>query len=127
MTRILAAAAVLLVLGGCTQEPKGRRRLYPATGPYVVTAIDYHFHDAHPSEPIPIDRALQFSNQGRNLHNVTIPGTDIDRDIRPGVRVTYDPIGSLFEEPGEYPFYCELHRDRAMSGVLRVVEARANE
>jgi hypothetical protein len=121
--RILAAVAVLVLLGGCTEGPAGRRRLYPTTGPYVVTAIDYHFHDAHPSEPIPLDRPLQFSNQGKNLHNVTIPGTDVDRDIRPGVRVTYEPVGSLFDAPGRYPFYCELHRDRAMSGVLVVVSS----
>jgi hypothetical protein len=44
------------------------------SGPYVVTAIDYHFHDAHPSLPIRLGQAVQFSNQGRNPHNVTIEG-----------------------------------------------------
>ncbi len=110
---------------GCSEPSSGPRTLYPSTGPYVVTAIDYHFHDAHPSQPIPLDRALQFSNQGSNLHNVTIPGTSVDRQIRPGRRITFEPIGSLFEEPGRYAFYCDLHRDRGMSGVLMVAAARA--
>ncbi|MGH2684202.1 MAG: cupredoxin domain-containing protein [Actinomycetota bacterium] len=113
-------AAVVLVTTGCGGEGLSTR----PERPYVVTAIDYHFHDAHPSRPIPLDRALEFSNQGRNVHSVTIPGTDVDRNIRPGERVTFEPIGSLFEEPGRYPFYCRFHRDRAMSGTLVVAPAR---
>jgi plastocyanin len=114
--------ALLLVglLAGCTEEEPGRRSLYPTTGPYVVTAIDYHFHDAHPSLPIPADRVLEFSNQGRNPHNVTIPGFDVDRTFRPGERFSFDPVGSVFPAPGRYPFYCKLHRDRGMSGVIVV-------
>ncbi len=89
------------------------------TGPYVVTAIDYHFHDAHPSLPINAQRPVQFSNQGNNLHNVTIPGTDFDRNIRPGRRVTIPAIGAVLE-PGRHPFFCSLHADREMKGVLVV-------
>jgi plastocyanin len=92
----------------------------------VITAIDYHFHDAHPSAPIPLDRAVQFSNQGRNRHNVTIEGTGYSRTFGPGRRFTIDPIGSLLTEPGRYPFYCKLHADRGMSGVL-VVTGPDNE
>jgi plastocyanin len=90
----------------------------------VVTAIDYHFHDAHPSQPIPLDRALEFSNQGSNAHNVTIPGFGVDRTFRPGVRFAFEPVGSLFAEPGRYSFFCRLHRDRGMSGTLVVVAER---
>jgi hypothetical protein len=94
----------------------------PDARPYVVTAIDYHFHDAHPSLPIPLDRAVQFSNQGRNPHNVTIEGTAYDHTIEPGERITIDPIGSLLPSPGRYAFVCRLHADRGMSGVLVLVE-----
>jgi plastocyanin len=107
--------AALLVLPSCDEEgPAGD------AGPYVVTAVDYHFHDAHPSLPIALDRAVQFSNQGRNRHNVTIEGTDYDRTFRPGLRITIDPVSSLLDEPGSYPFFCRLHADRGMSGVLVV-------
>ena len=91
------------------------------TRPYVVTAIDYHFHDAHPSLPIDLGRGVQFSNQGRNPHNVTIEGTSYDRTVRPGERITIDPIRSLLSEAGRYPFFCKLHADRGMSGVLVLV------
>jgi hypothetical protein len=109
-------AAILLGTGcGGGEEPEETRR------PYVVTAIDYHFHDAHPSLPIELDRAVQFSNQGRNPHNVTIEGTSYDRTVQPGERITIEPVSSLLSSPGRYPFFCKLHVDRGMSGVLVLV------
>ena len=109
--------ATLLLGVACEDASTGPEQ----SGPYVVTAIDYHFHDAHPSLPIELGRAMQFSNQGRNPHNVTIEGTSYDRTVRPGERITIDPIGSLLGSPGRYPFFCKLHADRGMSGVLVMV------
>ena len=57
--------------------------------PYVVTAIDYHFHDAHPTMPIGPRRDLIVRNQGRNVHNVTIPALGISQDVRPGEQVVH--------------------------------------
>lgn len=87
----------------------------------MVTAIDYHFHDAHPSQPITLDRAVTFSNQSGNVHNVTIPGTDYTEDVAPGARLTIDPIGSVLSTPGRYGFVCRYHLDRGMRGVLVIV------
>ena len=116
MRRLPAAAAIaLLCLTGCDDDPP------PPEAPYVVSAIDYHFHDAHPSKPIALDRAVQFSNQGSNPHNVTIEGMDYDRTFEPGERITIDPVSSLLASPGRYPFVCKLHADRGMSGVLVLV------
>jgi plastocyanin len=115
--RVLVVAALLAA--SCSQNtatPSGN------PGPYVVTAIDYHFHDAHPSLPIRLGRAVQFSNQGRNQHNVTIEGTGYDRTFGPGKRITIRPIRSLLAEPGRYAFVCKLHADRGMSGVLVLVD-----
>ncbi|MGH2692872.1 MAG: cupredoxin domain-containing protein [Actinomycetota bacterium] len=112
-----ALTLAVLLCAGCGNGQDTRE----ATRPYVVTAIDYHFHDAHPSEPIELERAVQFSNQGSNQHNVTIEGTSYDRTFRPGERMTIDPIGSLLPRPGRYPFFCKLHADRGMAGVLVVV------
>jgi plastocyanin len=115
--RHVAGAIVLLAaMAACGREDGP----IPEPRPYVVTAIDYHFHDAHPSLPISPGRALQFSNQGSNVHNVTIPGTGFERNIRPGQRITIARIGSLLPEPGRHPFFCALHADRGMNGVLVV-------
>jgi hypothetical protein len=108
------AIALVLFAPGCGSGTHSEA----ATGPYVITAIDYHFHDAHPSMPIALDRAVEFSNQGSNQHNVTIEGTSFDRTFRPGTRFQIDPISSVLPEPGRYAFFCKLHADRGMSGVL---------
>jgi plastocyanin len=86
----------------------------------VVTAIDYHFHDAHPSRLLSPGREVVISNQGSNIHNVTFEGTTFVRDIRPGDRLSLGPIGDLLTEPGRYRFACKYHLDRGMRGVLVV-------
>jgi plastocyanin len=89
-------------------------------GVYFVTAIDYHFHDAHPTVPLTPDRVLVVTNEGSDVHNVTIPGTTFSRDVRPGHSLYVGRIGSLFTKPGRYPFFCRYHLDRGMKGVIVV-------
>jgi hypothetical protein len=85
---------------------------------YVVTAIDYHFHDAHPTTPIGPDRDLVVQNDGRNLHNVTIPGTTYSQDVAPGHRLVIRDIAAFLGGPGEYPFHCRFHQSLRMTGVI---------
>jgi plastocyanin len=87
-------------------------------GPYVVTAIDYHFHDAHPTLPISPGRDLIVRNQGRNLHNVTIPALGFSRDVPPGGQVVIHSIGDRLE-PGRYTLFCRIHLAAfGMKGVI---------
>ena len=113
-----ALIPLFLLVVSCSN---GGPSLAGGSRPYVVTAIDYHFHDAHPSLPIRLGRAVQFSNQGRNRHNVTIEGTTYDRTFGPGKRITIEPISSVLADAGRYPFFCKLHADRGMSGILVLV------
>ena len=85
--------------------------------PYVVTAIDYHFHDAHPTLPIGQGRDFIVKNAGRNLHNVTIPALGYSRNVRPGDQLEIDDIADKLA-PGRYVMFCKIHRDRGMSGVI---------
>jgi cupredoxin-like protein len=120
----LLLVILLVPLAGCAGSAavdRGPRRLPDdPTRPYVVTAIDYHFHDAHPSRLLAPDREVIISNQGSNVHNVTFEGTTFVRDIRPGERLSLGPIGDLLTEPGRYRFACKYHLDRGMKGVLVV-------
>ena len=93
-------------------------RLEPS--PYVVTAIDYHFHDAHPTAPIAPGRAFVVMNEGRNVHNVTIPALDISTDVPPGEEFTVEDIAGRLAT-GSYELFCRLHRDREMTGVIVIV------
>lgn len=85
---------------------------------YVVTAIDYHFHDAHPTPPLGPGRDLVVKNEGRNVHNVTIMGTDFSEDVRPGEQLRIPDIASFLGGPGSYSFYCHFHEARGMTGVI---------
>lgn len=120
----LRAAMVGVVLVGCAGTDSGdtgpRRLPDDPNRPYVVTAIDYHFHDAHPSRLLSPDREVVISNQGSNVHNVTFEGTTFVRDIQPGERLSLGPIGELLNEPGRHTFVCKYHLDRGMRGVLLV-------
>jgi hypothetical protein len=89
-------------------------------GAYFITAIDYHFHDAHPTVPLSADRILVVDNQGSALHNVTIPGTTYTHDVKPGHSLYIGRIGNLFTKPGRYPFFCRYHVDRGMKGLIVV-------
>ena len=68
--------------------------------------------------PIDPDRAVRFVNGSRNIHNVTIIGTDYSRDLPVGEELVIDPISSVLADEGVYDFYCSYHRDREMVGVL---------
>jgi hypothetical protein len=85
--------------------------------PYVVTAIDNHFHDAHPTFPIGEGRDLVVSNRGRNLHNVTIDALGVSRDVRPGERLTIEDIAGRLD-PGRYALVCRYHDDLGMTGTI---------
>jgi plastocyanin len=108
----VAAVALVaaLVLGG--EEPQ----------PYTITAIDYHFHDAHPTFPIGPGRDLVVKNAGRNVHNVTIPALDFSQDVAPGDRIVIPDVASRFGAPGRYTLICLIHQDRGMNGTLVIAE-----
>jgi plastocyanin len=107
---VFAAAVASLVLASAFLHEEER--------PYVVTAIDYHFHDAHPTLPIGPGRDLIVRNQGQNVHNVTIPALGFSRDVPPGGQVV---IGSIADRlaPGRYELFCRIHlKAFGMKGVI---------
>jgi hypothetical protein len=125
LTRGLALSLAVLAVAmpscsGPEHDPRPRRLPDDPTRPYVVTAIDYHFHDAHPSRLLSPDREVVISNQGSNVHNVTFEGTSFVRDIQPGERLSLGAIGEILPQPGRYRFVCKYHLDRGMRGVLLV-------
>ncbi len=115
-----------MLLAACSHGPGG-----PATAnvsilpddpnePYVISAIDYHFHDAHPTRPIAPGRTLIIRSQSQAglLHNVTIPGTTYSKDLPPGGQLVIKDVASLLGGPGQYPFFCKYHVDLGMKGVI---------
>ena len=116
----------LVVLSGCSHSVEAAPgqnlplKIQPddPSQPYGITAIDYHFHDAHPTRPLGMTRTVVVTNEGSVVHNVTIPGTRIDKDLKPGQRLVIPDIGRTLGGPGYYPFFCDLHIPQGMAGVI---------
>jgi hypothetical protein len=91
------------------------------SGPYVVVAVDDHFHDIHPSDPptITANRPFTVKNEGFNLHNFSVVGTRISIDLRPGASFTWPRIGKHLP-PGTYSVVCTYHASLGMVGLLTV-------
>jgi hypothetical protein len=94
----------------------------PAHGPYVVVAVDNHFHDIHPVDDPSIASRRQFvvKNEGSNLHNFSVVGTKISIDLKPGETLRWRPLGSHLN-PGTYHVFCKFHVDRGMTGIFTVI------
>ncbi|MCB0961773.1 MAG: cupredoxin domain-containing protein [Acidimicrobiales bacterium] len=145
-TRALALIAVLLfVLAACGSGEEATPTVgadeatpsAPADGPDLsdkefddltgestveVQARDNNF--VPPYIEISAGTEVDFSNRGRNQHNV-LPVEDgafkalETEDFQPG---TSDAV--TFSEPGVYPYYCSLHgtTTKGMVGAIRVLE-----
>jgi hypothetical protein len=83
----------------------------PSSGPYVVVAVDNHFHGIHPHEfnEISARRPFEVKNEGRNLHNFTVVGTGISIDVAPGRQFEWPVLGDVLP-PGHYRVVCTYHQ-----------------
>jgi plastocyanin len=97
--------------------PKIRTIPEPGTGPFVISAIDNHFHDVHPSEhkTIAAGRPVVVKNYGLFTHNFTLVGTGFSKDIPSGDEIQ---VGTL--PPGHYTLFCKYHVSVGMAGAFDV-------
>jgi hypothetical protein len=133
------AALVALAAAGCASSPPASSgptpgsgstdkvflRPYRTTGPFVVVAVDDHFHDIHPIDRthIAADRPFVVKNEGSNLHNFTVVGTGISVDIPPGKALRWPVLGDELK-PGTYRVVCKYHSYVGMGGLFVVTPAR---
>jgi hypothetical protein len=96
----------------------------PRRGPYVVVAVDNHFHDIHPVDDPSIRAQREFvvKNEGFNLHNFSVVGTNISINLKPGDVLRWRPLGAHLP-PGTYHVFCKFHVDQGMRGVFTVTNA----
>jgi hypothetical protein len=95
----------------------------PSHGPYVVVAVDNHFHDIHPVDDPRIgeNRPFIVKNEGQNLHNFTVVGTGISVDIQPGHEMKWSRLGDHLK-PGSYQVICTYHEYLGMVGNFIVTK-----
>ncbi len=130
-----ATYLALALMGGCltacsgheagaspTLPPEARVSVFPddPTIPYGITAIEYHFHDAHPSRELATGRTVRFTNQGTVKHNVTFPEFGFSRDLPVGGALQIHALGEKLGGPGTYTFFCKYHEAFGMVGTIIV-------
>jgi plastocyanin len=59
---------------------------------------------------------VTLTNEGAALHNFSVDGQDIDKDVNPGETETED----LELPPGTYTMFCKYHRSIGMEGTLTI-------
>jgi plastocyanin len=124
----LVIAAVFLACAACSSA-SGSASTLPAiiqqpddpSQPYGIVAINYHFHDAHPSLPLLPNRTVTWTNDGSVLHNVTFPTIGFSRDFRVGATFKIADLGRKLGGPGTYTFYCKYHQTLGMVGTIIIV------
>jgi hypothetical protein len=132
--RSCAALVAVALLAACSSHAattysgqtnaNGDRVIYnpePSTGPFVVVAVDNHFHDIHPVDRTRIKESRPFIviNEGQNLHNFTVVGTNISVDIPPGGQLDWSHLGAHLK-PGVYHVLCTYHAWAGMTGLFVV-------
>jgi plastocyanin len=116
-----------VLLDACSRgasQPTGDQVVFnpePTSGPFVVVAVDNHFHDIHPVDRTRIaeNRPFVVKNEGRNLHNFTVVGTNISVDIKPGHALVWRHLGNHLA-PGLYHVICVYHAYVGMRGAFVV-------
>lgn len=107
------AAVAFVVIGAMSVACSGPAKTTPAD----VVASDFRFQATAIQSRAGRSIVLSFKNEGRSLHNFSVPAVGVDVDARPGkdnnakIRVS---------QPGTLEFFCKYHRDRGMTGTIQV-------
>jgi hypothetical protein len=128
---VLAAAAMVTALACCSpasshggsQPDQVIFNPEPKHGPYVVVAVDNHFHDIHPVDDpsIAAHRGFVVKNEGFNLHNFTVIGTKISINLKPGDVLRWRHLGNHLP-PNTYHVFCKFHLQQGMKGTFTVTK-----
>jgi plastocyanin len=110
---VVVALTVVIVAVAGAGEPTAK-----AAPVWVVSAVDYHFHDAHPTPRLALNETLVVINYGMNSHNVTIPGIGYSANVAPGKSLVIRNLGARLGGNGRYFMYCAYHRDLGMKGTI---------
>jgi len=92
-----------------TRDVTGRREVH-------LEADDYYFKPTFlrgtPGQTV----TLEVENESGTLHNLSIPGLGIDRDLPPRAKLK---LTATFPASGTLAFHCKLHQALGMNGQLR--------
>jgi hypothetical protein len=97
------------VLGGGTQAAD------------LVISDTYPFYDPVDLK-IPQNREVSFTvrNDGKKIHNITIPGFTVDMDVEPGKVITVKIPATGAPRDGFFTMYCKYHQSDGEATKLNI-------
>lgn len=113
---------VLLGLVGCGGGEDKPNVLGGAGTADLVVEDKPPFYDPKNLE-IALNREITFTvfNDGKKVHNITIPGFAIDMDVEPGQTIDVKlPAVSAPPRDGFYSFYCKFHQSEGEAGRINI-------
>ena len=113
---VAVAVAASTALGAAGVHAKVKAKPAAAPVPLTLTAKEFSFDPSTPSVAGKRVR-ITFTNSGTVDHNLTIKSLRVNRDLKAGKSIT---VVVTVKAGGSYPFYCEYHQAKGMTGTLKV-------
>ena len=135
--RIVTAAALVLLLGACSNTTAGSAKTTPqaaygagAAAPSSVAPVGTSVGAIEKEFSITLDKAsftpgdytFTIQNQGRYPHNLTIEGPGVDRKASPTLSTGQSGSLTVALQKGSYELWCSVpgHKDRGMDIKITV-------
>jgi len=115
---------LLLALVGCGGGSDDDDVLGGAKNADLVVEDKDPFYEPKSLE-IALNREVTFTvfNKGKEVHNITIPGFEVDMDVAPGQSIDIK-LRAINAEPrdGFFSFYCKFHQSQGEAGRIKIAD-----
>ena len=123
---VLGGLLVVLLFGlvGCGSDSDDDNVLGGRATADLVITDKFPFYD-HTTLELPRGREITFTvlNDGKDLHNITIPDFAIDMDVQPGQTIEVKiPAVSQAGRDGFFTMYCKYHQSQGEAGRLELAD-----
>jgi plastocyanin len=68
------------------------------------------------------ESTLTVFNDGKKVHNITIPGFAIDMDVEPGQSISVKIPATGAPRDGFFTMYCKYHQSEGEAGKLKIAK-----
>lgn len=110
---VVGVVAVVVALGGA-----GCSKAKSAAKGTKVDAYDFRFEPTTLSVKAGSKVVVLLHNEGKALHNFSVPDANVDTDVQADKRATVTFTAP--SRPGPVPFRCKYHAGQGMTGTINV-------